>query len=376
MLVNTYDAVIVGGGLAGLTAANHLASRQRQVLVIEKNPYPLHKVCGEYLSKEVLPYLQSLGISLKDAVNIDRLELSHRNGNILRTDLPLGGLGISRYALDDRLYQSAVQKGVQFIFKAAESIEYKEDLFEVQTLDGKKYEAHVVIGAFGKRSSMDKTLDRDFIQKKAPWLGVKAHYSISDFPDNLVGLHSFEGGYGGLSKTESGAVNFCYLATYKSFKPYGVIESYHNQVIRQNPYLDRFLQNAEPIFEKPLSIAQISFRKKEIVKDHMLMCGDSAGLIHPLCGNGMAMAIHSAQIASQLILEYLENPEINRSALEKGYRSEWQSAFSSRLRMGRILQSLLLNQSVASGLIRTFTLTQGLTKALIRRTHGKTIQAI
>ena len=376
MLVNTYDAVIVGGGLAGLTAANHLASRQRQVLVIEKNPYPLHKVCGEYLSKEVLPYLQSLGISLKDAVNIDRLELSHRNGNILRTDLPLGGLGISRYALDDRLYQSAVQKGVQFIFKTAESIEYKEDLFKVRTHEGNKYEAHVVIGAFGKRSSLDKALHRDFIQKKAPWLGVKAHYSISDFPDNLVGLHSFEGGYGGLSKTESGAVNFCYLATYKSFKPYGDIESYHNQVIRQNPYLDRFFQNAEPIFDKPLSIAQISFGKKELVKDHMLMCGDSAGLIHPLCGNGMAMAIHSAHIASQLILEYLENPKINRSALEKAYQSEWQSAFSSRLRMGRILQSLLLNQSVASGLIRTFTLTQGLTKALIRRTHGKTIQAI
>jgi len=38
-----------------------------------------------------------------------------------------------------------------------------------------------------------------------------------------------------------------------------------------------------------------------------LMIGDTAGLIHPLCGNGMAMAIHSAKIASELIGDFYAN---------------------------------------------------------------------
>ena len=53
--------IIIGGGLAGLTSALHLSRFGIQVTLIEKNSYPRHKVCGEYLSNEVLPYLRSLG---------------------------------------------------------------------------------------------------------------------------------------------------------------------------------------------------------------------------------------------------------------------------------------------------------------------------
>ena len=370
-----YDVVIVGGGLAGLTAANHLAQRHQHVLVIEKNIYPIHKVCGEYLSKEVLPYLESLEVDLGDAVNIDRLELSHKTGSILRTELPLGGIGISRYALDHRMYQAALKKGVEILFDTAELVKFRDNSFEIRTGAGKIIESQIVIGAFGKRSALDKSLDRNFIRHKAPWLGVKAHYRMHDYPDNLVGLHAFEGGYGGLSKTETGDINFCYLASYSSFKPYGNIEAYNREVVSQNPHIRRMLQDSEILFDKPLSIAQISFEKKNIIEDHMLMCGDSAGLIHPLCGNGMAMAIHSAQIASDLVLKFLNNTEFKRADLEAEYHRKWQAAFSNRMSWGRMLQSLLLNHRVASGLIKTFTLSQGLTKALIRKTHGKSLQA-
>ena len=57
-----YDTIIVGGGLAGLTCALHLSQQNCSVLLLEKYSYPHHKVCGEYVSNEVLPYLNSLGI--------------------------------------------------------------------------------------------------------------------------------------------------------------------------------------------------------------------------------------------------------------------------------------------------------------------------
>nr|MBP6758446.1 FAD-dependent oxidoreductase [Flavobacterium sp.] len=60
------DVVIIGGGLAGLTSAIHLSKFGLRVVLIEKNEFPKHKVCGEYISNEVLPYFQKLGIAISD----------------------------------------------------------------------------------------------------------------------------------------------------------------------------------------------------------------------------------------------------------------------------------------------------------------------
>ncbi len=370
-MVNKYDVVVVGGGLAGLTTATHLAKSGLEVLILEKNHYPIHKVCGEYLSREVVPYLENLGIYLGDAPTIDKLEFSGLDGNLLRTSLPLGGIGISRYSLDHRLYKNAELHGVSFVFESVVEIRFKENEFLVRTIMDRKLCAPMVIGAHGKRSALDKSMDRQFMNKKAPWLGVKAHYRYNNFPSDLVGLHSFPGGYGGLSLTETGAVNFCYLANYKSFGQYADIELFNQRVVSKNQHLRDFLKNAEPLFEKPLTIAQISFEKKALIEDHVIMCGDSAGLNHPLCGNGMAMAIRSAEIVAIYILKYFRESSFTRSLLESYYSRAWKKEFKNRLWWGRQLQSLLLNPGLSEKLIWTFTRSDRLTKALISKTHGK-----
>ena len=103
--------------------------------------------------------------------------------------------------------------------------------------------------------------------------------------------------------------------------------------------MNQILENSVPIFEKPLTISQISFEKKEPVSEHMLMIGDTAGLIHPLCGNRMAMAIHSAKIASELCVLYLNEKKISRNELEERYSKAWNVNFKKRLTMGRTLST-------------------------------------
>ncbi|MGI9546833.1 MAG: NAD(P)/FAD-dependent oxidoreductase [Flavobacteriaceae bacterium] len=369
-----FDVIIVGGGLAGLTAALELSGSAKNVLVIEKSSYPCHKVCGEYVSMEVVPYLESLGIDLNDAVRINKMEISNKKGRILKTSLPLGGIGISRYELDYRLYQKALAQGVAFIFGTVTNIEFRDPGFKITTALEEVLSAEVVIGAFGKRSNLDKTLNRKYMERRAPWLGVKAHYNYSDFPDDLVGVHSFDGGYGGLSKTETGAVNFCYLANYRSFKKYADINAFNQKVVSQNPHLKALFNKADLLFSKPLSIAQISFEKKLQVEDHIIMCGDASGLIHPLCGNGMAMAIHSALLASALIKSYLEDIDFSREQLEQTYTSQWNKNFGQRLWWGRQLQSLIMNNFMSDLVLRGFAISDRLTGVIIRKTHGKPIE--
>ena len=256
------DVLIIGGGLAGLTAGIHLGQKNRRVVLIEKQTYPHHKVCGEYVSNEVLPYLGQLGVHVDDLnpAHISRFLLSTTSGKSVESQLPLGGFGVSRYALDELMYQRAVAAGVDVVQAQVNEVSFQDDSFTVTTAAGETYHAPMVVGAHGKRSLMDKQLQRNFMQQDSPWLGVKAHYE-ADFPDNLVSLHNFEGGYCGLSRVENGVVNMCYLANYASFKKHKNVDAFQQEVLVRNPRLYHFFSRAKPLFEKPLVISQVSFAK-------------------------------------------------------------------------------------------------------------------
>lgn len=366
---------IVGGGLAGLTAAIHLASSGIKIRLFEKESYPHHKVCGEYLSREILPYLNSLNIDVNSLrpVSIDQLLYSSPKGEVIEETLPLGGIGISRYALDNLLYQKALECGVDVIKDTVTDIKFSEDEFLITTSTGFLSKANIVLGAFGKRSLLDKKLNRDFIQKKTGWLAVKAHYKMDSYPENTVSLHNFKGGYCGLSKTETSAVNVCYLATYKSFKAHKNPEAYRKKVLEENIHLKTFFRDATPLFPQDLTIAQISFDNKSRVSDHILMLGDSAGLIHPLCGNGMAMAIHSAKIASEIIIDHCNEKIFNRKEMEEKYERTWSKNFLTRLQTGRILQKILLSPTLAEFSQKAINMVPALLPEIIKRTHGRQV---
>ena len=370
-----FDVIVVGGGLAGLTSALHLALEGYKVLVFEKDRYPHHKVCGEYVSNEVLPYLENLGVFLNQAkaISIDMLRLSTVDGRYLDSQLPLGGQGISRYALDNLLYQQCIEEEVSVIFETVSTIEFQNSIFKVVTSKNRIYTSTIVIGGYGKRSNLDKHLNREFIQKKSAWMAVKSHYEFEGFPETMVALHNFQGGYGGLSKTESGAVNFCYLASYESFQKEKDITNFNQNVVSKNPFLSDFLKNAKPLFERPLTIAQVSFHSKKAVENHVLMCGDTAGLIHPLCGNGMAMAIHSAKIAAELVHKFLNEKRFKRTEMEIAYQKQWNGIFRKRLWAGRQLQRLLLNHKLSTKLLSLVVKQPKIVERLIALTHGKPI---
>ena len=367
-----WDVIIVGGGLAGLTAALHLSKNNCKVCLIEKNEYPHHKVCGEYVSNEVLPYLNLLEIDpfSLGAKNITKFEITDSKGFPIKTNLPLGGFGISRFAFDNLLFESLKNK-TEVIFDTVEKIHFEENHFTISTQNKNTFHADFVIGAFGKRSNIDSFLDRNFMKQKSQWLAVKNHFEYS-FPDDLVALHNFNGGYCGLSKTETNAVNACYLTTFKSFKKYSDIEVFQKKEMSKNPFLKKFFDEAKPIFKKPLTISQISFHKKEPVENHIFMVGDSAGLIHPLCGNGMAMAIKSAQIFSELFVEAFQKESFRRMKLEADYATKWQDEFGRRLKTGRVIQKVLMNPFASKVGFAIAKTVPSLMPKIIEKTHGIT----
>ncbi|WP_119791209.1 NAD(P)/FAD-dependent oxidoreductase [Flavobacterium anhuiense] len=367
------DVLIIGGGLAGLAGALHLSKKGLKVVLIEKNTYPKHKVCGEYISNEILPYLLWLDIDVSKLhpVSISKFEFTAQNGKTAKTRLPLGGFGVSRYELDHFLFQKAVENGCTIVTETVTDISFENDVFTITTSQ-EMLSAKIVLGAYGKRSNIDQVLSRDFISKKSPWLAVKGHYS-GNFDEKLVSLYNFQGGYCGVSKVENGIINICYLADFETFKKYKNIEEYQKSVLYKNNKLKAVFENSTSLFEKPITISQISFDKKEPVENHILMIGDTAGLIHPMCGNGMAMAIHSAKIASELVLDFYYGKIESRSELEKKYIQEWKKHFSKRLFFGRLLAKALTHKNFTHVMTTIAASIPSLLSVIIKQTHGRPI---
>lgn len=373
---STLDVIIIGGGLAGLSSAIHLSKYNLNILVIEKNEFPKHKVCGEYISNEVLPYLDFLDVDVfkLGAKRIDKFQLSTTNNKIVSAVLPLGGFGISRYCLDEALANKALQIGVYMLKDTVEDVQYSNDQFSVETKSNAIYLSKIVIGAYGKRSNLDVKLKRQFITNKSPYLAVKTHLQ-GEFPDDMVALHNFKGGYCGVSKVENGHINLCYITNLKAFKTYKDINEFQQKVLFKNKFLKAIFEQSTPVFEQPLTISQISFEDKKAIENHIIMCGDTAALIHPLCGNGMSMAIRSAQMASVLIIKYFNSELIDRQALEKQYLREWNKAFKSRLRTGHIVANLFEKPRLSELLMHGLRRFPGILPHIIKRTHGEVMKA-
>ncbi|MBE5319001.1 NAD(P)/FAD-dependent oxidoreductase [Pedobacter sp. MR2016-19] len=367
------EILIIGGGLAGLTAALHLNKMGLNVILIEKDTYPHHKVCGEYISNEVLPYFEWLGLDIENLAPalISDLLFTSNLGKSIQTKLPLGGFGLSRYTIDHYLYTELIRRKVNIVHDRVVEIKFTNNQFTVSTANN-TFVAAYVIGAYGKRSAIDIKLNRSFINKQSPYLAVKAHYK-ADFPNNVVSLHNFEGGYCGVSKVENDRLNICYLTNYESFKKHKNLLAFQENVLYKNSYLKAIFENASDLFDVPLTISQISFEAKEPVNNHILMIGDTAGLIHPLCGNGMAMAIHSAKIVSELLHQRIKGQINSRTALEESYTAGWNREFKSRLKTGRMLSSLLRNNKFESLAMSALTKMPFLLHKIIKKTHGKPI---
>jgi flavin-dependent dehydrogenase len=369
-----YDVIVIGAGLAGGAAACLLAEAGVRVLLLERHRYPHDKLCGEFLSPETEASFRRLGVweelLAAGATRLTTAHLTAPDGFVCDIALPGAAIGFSRWRLDPLLAERAASLGAT-VRDGCAATEISGSLatgFVVRTQAGEQLNARSVLGAWGKRATLDRHLQRPFFARRQPYLGLKAHFS-GLHTSTRVEMHGFPGGYVGMCAVEGGAFNVCLLTTEASFAAAGREPARFWQWIgQQNAAVGAQLAGAEQV-SPVLAISQIAFGAKAPLERDIVMLGDSAELISPLAGNGMAIALRSAELAAPHVLAFLTDGDAR--ALTHTYPAAWEREFRPRLRLGRLLQPLFLQPALLSVGLRLVRRFPALGAWLVRGTRGR-----
>ncbi len=358
------EICIIGGGLSGLSLSILLAQNGINTTVLEKKSFPRHKVCGEYISLESWGFLERLGIPLSD-MNlpiVNELELTANGKSSLKTKLPLGGFGLSRYLLEDLLYKKALEVGVEVHCETTAT-----DVGETRVSTNKKFavESKLTIAAYGKTTNFKLKAKPSTGQS---YFAMKWHVK-NNHPDHLIALHFFKKGYIGSSNIEEGKTTLCLMAATELLKKHqNSLDNFVEKELMPNEKIATLFEQSEFLFEKPLSIANITFSHRYPSNTSLGFAGDSAGMIAPLSGNGMSMAFYSAFLWSEIILKHRTT---SYSEINEVYERAWKKHFKTRLLVGNRLQQSSLHPLAVPSIITLGKIFPGLMKQLIKLTHGK-----
>jgi flavin-dependent dehydrogenase len=372
-----YDCAIIGGGVAGLTLALQLAQAGRKVVLFEKETYPFHRVCGEYISLENYDFLCRIGVPLAemDLPRMTRFTVSSPSGVALHHALDIGGVGITRYVLDQLLARLATQHGavVQEGTRVTDVV-FASDYFTLTTADGSACRARIACGAWGKHANLDSKLHRPFLtssRQDRQFVAVKRHLEGIDFPEAMVEMHNFKDGYCGLSPVVGGLTNCSYISDVRNLRAHGnSIAEMERQVLMQNPLLRPYLEAAHRQSTPPIVISQITFRERSTVDAHVLMLGDAAGTIAPLAGNGMSMGMNASYLLYGLLEDFF-NGRLSRAALEQRYTRAWRRLLSLRIAAGRLIHQVFGHPQLTSAGIQVLRRLPFMTTAVLKLTHGQ-----
>jgi flavin-dependent dehydrogenase len=352
-----YDLVVIGAGPAGSACAITAARAGVSVLLLEKDQFPRHKVCGEFVSPESLRLLEWLlgarRFQGKPEITSSRVFSENK---VITLPISPCALSVPRYELDMALLEAAREAGVH----AEESVTVREveqqDVFHIRTTD-KTYSARAVVNATGRWSQL--TQHRP--PQKEKWIGLKAHFQEADPPPS-TDLYFFEGGYCGVQPVSSNAVNACAMVRVDAARTL-------RQVLGKHPELRARSRDWQLLFA-PVTTSSLYFRKPQTEHRGMVLAGDAAAFIDPFAGDGISMALHTGSLAAESLLGFLQ-AKCSLAESQQQHRVTYCKRFAPAFRNAARLRMLLSAPAWLSSKLIRLAGTRPVARMIVQSTRAQ-----
>lgn len=328
-----YDAIIIGAGPAGSSAAIYLAQRGAGVLLLEEKRMPRGKLCGEFITPECFPSLERFGVMdqmfAAGAQKLTRVSLNTSSGKSVQTHISaISGnapwaMSLSRARFDQILIDCAREAGAECLERfAVKSCQYENGLpsgVEALSLaDGKQvsFRARFIIDASGRNSRlMLGKRERVAGPRGSRLYALKAHLTGVEPVDESVEMFFFPEGYGGLARVEDDLVNLCFIVDERTLKTAGGDPARVIETSLMNNSLARERLRDARVEGKWFSAGPLTFGRKRLARNGIIAIGDASGMIDPFTGTGIQIALRTGEMAAEAICETL-NPSsaVERSA--------------------------------------------------------------
>jgi flavin-dependent dehydrogenase len=335
----TYDLIVIGAGPAGCATAITAARNGARVLLLEREHFPRHKVCGEFVSAESLSLLLDL-LSPADqclVTSAPRIQQARvfADETYLCLEICPPGASITRFELDRALWRACLLSGVDCRERCSVRSVCGQGPFSAATTKG-AFHGQAMVNAAGRWSFLTSAQTRACAPRER-WIGLKAHFREA-CSARTVDLYFFEGGYcgvqpaGGGTNEPASVVNACAMVR-------SSLATELKDVFAAHPALAHRSRNWEPL-SRPVSTSPLIFHKPEPVQGGMLQAGDAATFVDPFIGDGISLALRSGTLAAQCLGDFLHHRSNLPSAMFR-YKKLYFRRVAPVFRVSSILRTLL-----------------------------------
>jgi len=381
MITNSdqYDAIIVGGGPAGSTAAILLAQAGWSVALIEKQAFPRRKVCGECIAATNLPLLHALGIGEAfDAIAGQELRYValYAGDTTLQAPLPAfdapcpWGRALGREHLDTLLVERAAQVGATILQPCTAKRMARDGALHVcDTVDADGHvqalRTPVLIAAHGSWEPDPSAEDKHRAQHPSDLFAFKANYRDARLAPGLLPVLAFPGGYGGIVVGDHGRTTLAFCIRRDALRESRARHPARKAALAALAHVEEHcdgvrdaLRGAE--IEAPwLGVGPIQPGIRAAWRDDgVFAIGNVAGEAHPILGEGMSMAIQSAWLLCERLIPKRDallagNTLADRARTEVGreYARAWRRSFATRIRLAATFAHLAMRPGASSALL-------------------------
>jgi geranylgeranyl reductase family protein len=374
------DVAIVGGGPAGSALACFLRQRGHDVVVLEAARFPRDKICGEAASPQAWPLLEAMGVAERVRElrphPLGGMRLTSPDGTVFEGRYPRDrrGLALRRLALDAALLARARALGAEVheltrvtgLVRPTGSVEG----VEVAGPPGppRRWAARLVVGADGRHSAVASRLGLRVPHPRLRRFAVRSYWEGMEGLGEHGEMHVGGGGYCGVAPLSGTLANVAFVLPQAEMgAAAGDLEGFTHDALRCRwPRVFERLERAR-LTEAPRAIGPLAVEARAVTAPGALLVGDAAGFYDPFTGEGITLALRTAEIAARVISEALRARDAGSvlSARLRTYETARHRATRDKFRFNRLLQVAVGWPDAANLLARRLALRPHLADRLV-----------